>query len=158
MRSLVVTLVILLVIGILSLPLAVSGFAAGSAVEGLAGAALAIGCAYGVYLSAAQLVRHVPYASLDEHGFSCAAGSIAWSDVTEVSTYLRYGANQGNKRMLRFAFEPGIDIAPPQRVFLDSRFFGRPELRPTSLVAPAWTNKREALAEVRRFYDGPVED
>src|SRR5690242_14177839 len=114
-RTLVVTLVILLLFGVLSLPLATVRLSAGSVLEGLAFAALALGCAYGVFLCAAQLLRPVPYASLDEQGFSCAAGSVAWGDVTDVSTYLRYGANQGKKRMVMLRFAPGISVTAPER-------------------------------------------
>lgn len=157
-RSLAVMLAILVPVGLLSAPLAVARLFAGSVFDGVGFAALALGCAYGTFLGVAQLVRPVPCAALDENGFACAAGSIAWSDVTDVSTYLRYGANQGNKRMLRLRFVPGTDVTVSDRKFLDSRFFGRPQLWSTALVLPAWAGKKDTLAAIRRFYDGPVED
>ena len=157
LRSLILTLVLFAVFGLLSLPLSISRLSTGSIFEGLAFAALGLGCIYGLLVSGVQLVRPVPYASLDEHGLACAAGSVAWDDVSDVSTYLRYGATQGKKRMLCFRFAPGTEVRPPGRKFLNTRLFGRPEVWGTALVFPAWTRKDDALAAIRRFYDGPVE-
>jgi hypothetical protein len=85
-RTLVVTLLLLGFFGLLA-PARRLTVLLGLDVEGLAFATLALGCAYGVLLSLAQLVRPVPSAALDDNGFACAVGSVAWSDVTDVTTY-----------------------------------------------------------------------
>lgn len=157
-RSLGVALGAGAVLALLSLPLAASRFSSGSLVEGVGFAALGLGCAYGAALLVAQLVRPRPIAAVDEHGFTCAAGAVAWADVTEVSTYVQVTILSGNRRKLLLRFEPGTEITPPDRRFLDSWLLGRPDVRPAGLVIPTWTRKEDVLTALRRFYDGPIED
>lgn len=158
MRSLVVALAGGALLALLSLPLAVSRFQSGAIFEGVAFAVLGLACAYGAAVLVAQLVMHRPIASLDEDGFACAAGSIAWSDVTEVSTYLVQTIYMGNRRELIIRIAPGAEVSPPDRTYLDNWMFGHAEVRGEALVLPTWTRKEDVLSAVRQFYDGPVEE
>jgi hypothetical protein len=156
LRSLSVAVVGGAILALLSLPLAVSRFANGSILEGAAFGALGLGCAYGAVLLVAQLVRPRPVAAVDEDGFACAAGAVRWVDVIDVSTYLQVTYLFGNRRKLMLRFEHGTEVTHPDRQFLNSWLFGRPELRPTALVMPTWTRKEDVTSAIRRFYGGPI--
>jgi hypothetical protein len=157
MRSLVVALAGGALLALLSLPLSVSRLLGGAIFEGVAFAVLGLACAYGAAVLVAQLVRRRPIASVDDNGIACAAGSVAWRDVAEVSTYLVYTVFMGNRRKLIVRLESGATIAPPDRKYLDSWMFGHPEVRGDALVLPTWTRKDHVLDAIRRFYSGPVE-
>ena len=103
-----------------------------------------------------ELRRPVPMAHLDEEGFECALGRVAWANVSGISVRWHWvWAGRGSFPSRRVFFDlknAGEAPGPVTQEYLLRSVFGGPVETDGQITMPLWDSSARVLADVQRFH------